>query len=461
MFKIKKSHGVLIIISVFFLSSVVIYGQDLGSTTGIFRNTKTKAKEKPPAKKSSPSKPKSASNSAKRETRKTPPKNTPPASRETTRSAANKNTNRTPVNQNNPQTADKTPKPPKDIIITVGKPTSSEFEEIYEQALEEGNLARDRREYLKAEDAYRRAKNLKIKDFRAVYGLGNIYSDQQRWEEAEIAYREAIKLAPDSPEPYIAISFVLTQPISGKLLSSRFLEAQKMARRAIELDPTNPVAFDQLGVALELSGNIDGATLDAYKRAVALDPEFALAHAHLGRLLRRNGKTKESTEAYSKAIQFAADVPSMIMVAEVFQSQQRFNESEQLLRRALAEDSRNPTALYLYGRALIARSAYSEAETILKRSIEVSPQGFVSYALLGSLYSRRGEFKDAEKILNQALRVISENEKKRLAQEFETVGDGYLRTGKNKDAVRVYQQAFALDTGKVALNDKIAKARND
>lgn len=448
-----KKHGILTIVNIFFFSTLAIYGQDLGSSNGLFRPSSSKAKTNTAAKKTPP-KPKSVKPSASKQPAKTAPKKT-----SNTTAKSNKPANKS--SKNNKKVSAKQPEPIKDVVITVGNSASSDFEEAYELAIEEGNQARDRREYNIAEDAYRRAKAVKIKDYRAIYGLGNLYSDQQRWEEAEKAYREAIALAPDSPEPYVAISFVLAQPLIGKDLSVRYLEAQKMARRAIELDPANPIAYNQLGLALELSGNIDKITHDAYKRAVALDPEFALAYAHLGRLLRRNGKVKESAEAYRRAIELATDVPTMILVADVLQSQQRYNESEQLLRQALREDQKNPTALLLLGRALTAREAFAEAETVLKKSIEISPKSLVSYALLGSLYSRRGDFKDAENILKKALQVVSENEKKRLAQEFEAVGDGFFAVGKKKDAVRAYQQAIALDTEKSSLNDKLARAQED
>ena len=296
-------------------------------------------------------------------------------------------------------------------------------------------------------------------DSRAVYGLGNLYSDQLRWEEAERFYRQAITLEPGNPDPFIAISFVLTQPIIGSELSARYIEAEKTARKAIELDSENPFAYDQLGVALELNGKIGNETRNAYLKAIQIEPEFALAYAHLGRLLRRVGKAEESTAAYSKAITFSKDVPTRILVADVLQSQQRYGDSEQLLRRALREDPKNPTALLLLGRALTTRGAYTEAETILKKSVEISPNSFVSYVLLGSLYSRRGDFLSAEKTLNNALKVISENERKNLAHAFETVGDGYLTNGKKNDAARVYRQAIALDNQKEILTRKLARTQ--
>lgn len=454
MLKPARNLGILVITAFCLFSAPRIFGQDLGSSSGLFRATNPKAKDNTSAKKTT-SKPKSGTSATNRNTNKSVPKKSTATTAKST-----KPTSKSSNNRKNREVAEKTPEPIKDIIITVGQQTG-DFEEMYEQSIEEGNFARDRREYKVAETAYVRAKAVKSTDFRAVYGLGNIYCDQQRWEEAESAYREAIVLSPEIPEPYIAISFVLTQPIVGKDLSVRFLEAQKMARRAIELDPSNPFAYDQLGVALELSGNIDKTTFDAYQRAVVLDPEFALAYAHLGRLLRRNGKIKESGEAYARAIKLAIDVPTMILVADVLQSQQRYNESEDLLRSALREDAKNPTALFLLGRALTVRSAFAEAETVLKKSIEVSPKSLFSYMLLGSVYSRRGDFIKAENILIKALQLVSENEKKRLAIEFETVGDGFFAAGRKRDAVRAYRQAIALDSDKNTLNDKLAGAQKD
>ena len=352
------------------------------------------------------------------------------------------------------------PPPPNNIVIKVGQPTPivENFDDLFEKAIEDGNAARDERDYAQAEASYLRAQSLKNGDSRAIYGLGNLFSDQQRWEEAERAYRTAIQLEPTSSDAYIALSFVLTQPIASENLSNRYAEAEQIARQAIKLDAGNAVAFDQLGVALELQGKISDETQNAYKKAIDLDSTFALAYAHLGRLLRRKGAVNESSAAYSTAIQFSTDVPTMILVADVMQSQQRYNESEQLLRRALVQDAKNPTALYLLGRALTIRGSYDEAEKILKKSAEVSPNSFVSYKLLGSLAMRREKFNDAEKYLMKALTVVSPNEKKRLAQEFETVGDGYLRVGKTNDAERVYRQAIALDKAKSALADKLAKS---
>ncbi len=442
-----SNSGFLLILAGLIFSPTYVYAQDLGSSSGIFRSPKTASTK--------PIKPKTNSTKV----RKTTPKPIAKTNNKPARNTTKRTNRRETVSATKPQTAVINPQPQSNIVITVGNPTSGNFDELFEQSVEEGNTARDERNYLKAEAAYRRAQNLKSNDSRAVYGLGNIYADQQRWEEAERAYRQAILLEPNEAGAYIALSYVLTQPIAAENLSERYTEAEKTARKAIQIDPNNAFAYDQLGVALELRGIISAETQNAYRKAVQIEPEFALAYAHLGRLMRRNGKTNESVEAYRKAIQFSSDVPTMILVADVMQSEQKYFESEQLLRRALTIDAKNPTALNMLGRALTTRNEFAEAEKVLKKAAEVSPNSFVSYTLLGSLYLRRARLDDAEKSLNKALTVVSQNERKRLAQEFESVGDAFKKAGKPADAKRLYRQAIALDGTKTNLTEKLAKVQ--
>lgn len=453
--KVFGKHGLITLFACLIFSSAYASAQDLGSSSGIFRSPKTATKNnassstnRPKPKTSTPKKqtPKTTAKTNNNRPRPTPGKTTKP------RETVSRTGTSTRAAVNNPQ-------PQSSVVITVGDKTSGDFDELFEQAVDEGNTARDDRNYPKAEAAYRRAQNLKAKDSRAVYGLGNIYADQQRWEEAERAYRQAILLEPDEAGAYIALSYVLTQPVIAANLSERYAEAEKTARRAIELDADNAFAYDQLGVALELRGIISLEAQNAYRRAIQLEPEFALAFAHLGRILRRNGKQQESAEAYRKAIQFSSEVPTMILVADVMQSEQKFLESEQLLRRALNLDAKNPTALNMLGRALGTRGAFEEAEKMLRKASDVSPNSFVSYTLLGSLSLRRARLDDAESWLNKALTVVSQNERRRLAQEFEAVGDAFMKVGKRGDAQRLYRQAMALDNTKTILTEKLAKVQ--
>ncbi|MGI8544271.1 MAG: tetratricopeptide repeat protein [Aridibacter sp.] len=306
-----KSFRYLAIIICIFCSVLFINGQDLGSSSDLFRS---KAKKETP-KKSTPqtTPPKSKSSLPARSQKTSVKSNTPRKSIVKTETSINKIKR---IDLDELQQADLD----ENVIITVGEKTPEATVESYEKAITEGNLARNLRNYTQAENAYNRAKSIKPTDSRAIYGLGNLYSDQQRWEEAEKAYRRAIELEPENPNAHIALSFVLTQPTVGTNSGMRYAEAEKIAQKAIQLTPQNPFGYDQLGVAKELQGILSQETENAYRMAIKLEPTFTLAYAHLGRLLRGRGLTKESNEAYQKAIELSEDVPTMILVAEVLQS---------------------------------------------------------------------------------------------------------------------------------------------
>lgn len=345
-----------------------------------------------------------------------------------------------------------------------GRPTAAELaalEERVEDALDEGNEARDARRYSQAEQSYRSALQMKAREWRAAYALGNVYTDQQRWEEAEKSYRQAVEWNQLSADAYIALSFVLIQPRAGGNNARKLADAEQAARRAIQLQPSNASAYDRLGAALETRGVISSDTEAAYRRSVELDPQSAVAHVHLGHLLRKMNRASEADPYYARAIELARDAPTLVLIAETLQSENRFDDSEPLLRTAIGLDARHPGANYFLGRSLVLKKKYSEAEPLLKLAIEVSPRSFAPYYVLGSAYLRAERLEDAFNILNRAAEFASAGDRKLLAGSYglSGVGDAYIKMGRPKDAVRAYERAVALDPGNVELQSKLADAK--
>jgi len=339
---------------------------------------------------------------------------------------------------------------PKPIVITTGG---------YEKLIEQANKARDDRNYSLAEELYRRATQIRPNDARGFYGLGNVFTDQQRWEQAEIFYRKAIELDPQNLEAHIALSFILTQPVNGLNLSERYIEAEKFAKRAIEISPNSSFAYDLLGLALELRGIINAETESAYRKAIELDPNFALPYAHLARFLYRKGEKEEAKKMHAKALQSASDTPTMILIAEVLQSQQKYQESEQLLRLVLKTDPQNPFALFLLGRALTVRNQFNEAENLLTQSINSNPNNFSAYLQLAIVYTKKRNYALAEEMLRKASDIALANEKRRLAIEFESLGDKLLEEGRKQDAIRLYSRALEILPDEKRFSAKIEKAK--
>ena len=339
--------------------------------------------------------------------------------------------------------------------------TAAEIEERYGDAIADGNDARDARKFAAAEASYRAAANLKPRDARAHYGLGNVFTDQQRWDDAEKSYRQAMEFAATDPEILVALSFVLVQPRTGGLNAKRFADAEYFAQRATQLAPTSAIAFDRLGAAKIARGIYNADSEATFRRALELDPNFVIAQVHLARVLRHQNRYPEADSLYKSAIDQAKDAPTLVLIADAMQSDQRWADSDPVLRRALQMDPKNPGALFLMGKLLAVNKNYADAEPILKSAVEVNPKSFPARNILGRVYLGLERYDDAFKTYEQAAGLASEADRRQLAGQFGFggVGDGYVSKGRPHDAVRAYQRALQLDPNNSELQTKLSAAR--
>ncbi|MBW2274534.1 MAG: tetratricopeptide repeat protein [Deltaproteobacteria bacterium] len=72
-------------------------------------------------------------------------------------------------------------------------------------------------------------------------------------------------------------------------------------REAIELEPSLPIAWNGLSMALSRKGEL-GEAIEAAKRLVELEPDDALSHTNLSRLLQQQGRIPEAEAAMAEAM---------------------------------------------------------------------------------------------------------------------------------------------------------------
>ena len=109
------------------------------------------------------------------------------------------------------------------------------------------------------------------------FNLGRIMGRLHKIPEAMQHHREAIRLDPASPLPYVHLACLLSD--AGNLQ-----EAKQHLAEALRLDPRNPLAQAYLGITLSRDGQPDQAAA-CFRRALAVNPGCVPALLRLTTLL--------------------------------------------------------------------------------------------------------------------------------------------------------------------------------
>ena len=176
----------------------------------------------------------------------------------------------------------------------------------------------------------------------AQYALGVVHQNLgNRWKAAA-QFRASAQLDPTYAEPYKALGdLYLTAP------RRLFEEAIKAYAKAIDLRPFYADAHVGLGDARAAKGEVDLAVA-AYQRGIEHNPMNAKVHVSLGKLYyAEKGLYYESVNAYKKAIDLdPAYLDARMGLAEVYEDKGLYKEAIEEYRKVVDADAKNTGALY-------------------------------------------------------------------------------------------------------------------
>ena len=136
------------------------------------------------------------------------------------------------------------------------------------------------------------ARRLQPANWRTALLLSQNMNAQQRHKESQSALAEALRLAPDEPQVYVAqAAFSLQRAENqtpGNAADADIASARRSAERALLLDPNSLDARFLLGRIQAKSGAYTDA-LREWEKVLAIRPAYPKLRLNLGRLLIRKG----------------------------------------------------------------------------------------------------------------------------------------------------------------------------
>jgi len=234
---------------------------------------------------------------------------------------------------------------------------------------------------------------LQARFYRNQYSLD---SNFQNLRSGEQAIHQAIAADPSFSEAYSMLAYLyimeganFTAANSADILT----QAEKAARKALELKPSSPEALQSLGGVLTETGR----NLEAYsyvRRAASIAPNADIMWDQLGYLCHYMGLLECSESSYRRAIDLNPTTARIYwMHARQLIYQGRSDEAEQELRRVLNNYPNQFKLMSYLGEALYYEGKTDEAQQILDRSLELARDNTddAPRLLSGFLYASRGQ----------------------------------------------------------------------
>ncbi len=198
--------------------------------------------------------------------------------------------------------------------------------------------------------------------------------------------------------------------------SGSYADAAAEWRRVLETKPDDPLAHENLGMALLLAGRRDEASAEVrtaedlkLRKAIETAPTAEL-YDKLGAVLLEGGRADQAVSQFQKAVQLDPKfAPAHVDLGNALASQGRFDDALAELRKAIDADPKLARAYSGMASILNGRRQLDEAIELWRKGLELDPSDAEAYVNLGVVLFARGEFAESVPDLLKASELAPNN----------------------------------------------------
>jgi len=183
--------------------------------------------------------------------------------------------------------------------LNVARDTSQRFPDDVEGMVALGACLRANGEVVESLEILNKAIELNPNYAEALINRGLIRLSQENKAEALADLELAHRLKPHIRQIWDLV-------VRLKVEAQEYSDALLFLINMIEIDPEDEKRLATLALCYQHLKDFDAA-IEAYNKALAINPDYAEAHTNLGSALKEQGKLEEAIEAYNKALAIKPD----------------------------------------------------------------------------------------------------------------------------------------------------------
>lgn len=190
--------------------------------------------------------------------------------------------------------------------------------------------------------------------------------------------------------------------------------------RAISLEPRHYLAYNALGLALAMKGELQEA-LKAYTRCLEINPAFSEARNNLGSLYQELGYLDKAEEEFKKALadpSYQAKELPAYNLARLYFLKEQYEEAAALVNNALHFNSRLAMAHNLKGLILQKLNRLSEAIECFNQAIKLVPDDITFNFNLAVAYFNDNQLAKAKGIFERIFPLVKDETMKQQIASY-------------------------------------------
>jgi tetratricopeptide (TPR) repeat protein len=212
--------------------------------------------------------------------------------------------------------------------------------------------------------------------------------------------------------------------------------------RAIAVTADNPVAQNNLGLALHVEGKTDDA-IAHLREALRIKPDYVDAHINLGAALHAKGRDEEAAATIREALALdPGSVAALVNYGNALAGTGHPDDAIAQYRRALAILPGYADALRNLGVQLEAMGRHAEAIPALTEAVARKPADAALRVQLGNALSGTGHYAEAIAQFEAAARANAES-----AEAWNGWGIALAALGRPAEAIERYDRAIGVKPG--------------
>jgi len=233
---------------------------------------------------------------------------------------------------------------------------------------------------------------------------------------------------------------------AGKVSAGRELVDEARTRR-----PDSAMVHFLDGLVKEQENDLRGAA-SAYRKAVAIDPEFSGVNANLGEVLASLGDTQGASEALGRAVELGeGGAAASYNMGVVLSKKGRFREAIPHLERAVELDPAHKDAYRALGTAYRKTDDFTGAADIYQRLIDRFGPDARDLYQLGFAQAKIDEHRDAAENFQMVAALEPGNWRAHYS-----LGNALREIERYDEAIEAYRKALELEPGNYAISYNLA-----